>query len=91
MIQETYNHLGGNDLKKILHDYKDYYLKTAKDEKLSKYSTKLSTSNNYQADVWKIIRMETHEKQNQNTVKPPRDELNRFFTQVGGETVSPQV
>lgn len=85
LILESYNRLGGKDLKSILKSYKQFYIDFIQTEKRASYQYKIHSSNNRQSDLWKIIKTETSQS-NKSQPFPPQEDLNNFFVSVSNQS-----
>ena len=84
LIQESYNQLGGEDLKDFLKSYKEFYLSAIQNEKRQRYMNILYETENKQKKVWDIIKTETSKMSRTVGPLPPKEQLNDFFSSVAG-------
>ena len=82
LIQESYNRSGGEDLKKTLKSYKEFYISYIRNEKREQYNESIHSAGNKQKELWSIIKTETSGNSRPTPDLPPREELNNFFTTV---------
>lgn len=88
LIEETYNHLGGDDLKNTFTSYKKFYLEAAREERRSKNHTRILQSDNQQKTLWQVINQETGRHKSKTPDTPSSEDLNKFFCSIAETTVA---